>query len=268
MIIGSFLGTCFLALCVFIFLQHPRHDRDWEMGQEKLPFFHIDGTRITVENFRDFTWYEDGTVDAKYRTSLFDLTQLTGVDVIISHFDDLEGMAHIFVSFTFREGENMVISVESRREKGEKFSPWLGLMRQFELIYVVGSERDVIGLRTHIRNERLYIYPTGASSDESKKLLLLLMQDVNAIQNAPVFYHTIFRNCTNVITRRVEQMSDISFPLTYKMFLPGYMDEVLYEMKIIPHDKPFDDIKNFYRVENDSIMPSDPAYSEKIRKNF
>ncbi len=266
-IIGSFLGTCLLALCVFIFLQHPHHDRDWELGQEKLPSFKMDGERVTVENFRDFSWHEDGTVDITYRTAEFDLAQLIGMDVVISHFDDFEGMAHIFVSFRFQEGENMVISVETRREKGEKFSPWLGLLRQFEVIYVVGSERDIIGLRTHVRKERVYIYPTVATPQRSKQLLLLLIQDINAIYDAPVFYNTIFNNCTNVITRRVEEISDVSFPFTYRMILPGFADEVLYEMNLIPHDRSFDEMKVYYRVNNDRVMPSDENFSTLIRQH-
>jgi hypothetical protein len=247
-------------------VQKPQHDRNWEVGQEKLPRFIVNGEHVIVENFRDFVWHDDGSADHVYRTEEFDMTQLEGVDVIVSHFAEYEGMAHIFVSFRFQDAKNMVISVETRREEGENFSPWLGLLRQFEIIYVVGSERDVIGVRTHVRNERVYIYPTVATKDQAQKLLSLLMQDVNAIYNKPVFYNTIFNNCTNAITRRVEDISDVKFPLTYRMLLPGFVDEILYEKQLIPHDKLYDQIKEDHRVTNDRIVPNNPDFSTIIRQ--
>ena len=47
----------------------------------------------------------------------------------------------------------MAVSVEIRKEKGESFSPWRGLLREYELMYVVGDERDVIRLRTNYRRD-------------------------------------------------------------------------------------------------------------------
>ena len=258
-------GLCVISMNIFVLVQKPRHDRIWESEHEKLPRITIDDTLITVENFRDFVWHKDGDVDAVYRTQQFDLTQMEGVDVIISHFAPSECMAHIFVSFRFNDGKNMVISVETRREEGEKYSPWMGLLRQVELIYVVGSEQDVIGSRTYVRDERVYIYPTLATSHQAQKLLTLMMGDVNAINKRPMFYNTIFNNCTNAITRRVEEMSDVQFPLSYRMLLPGFVDGVLYEHKLIPYNKPFAQIKQDHWVDNAIISPDHPDFSQAIR---
>ena len=60
---------------------------------------------------------------------------------------DRRGPAHAFVSFGFDDGGYVAISVEARREAGETYSPARGLMKQFEIMYVVGDERDLIGLR-------------------------------------------------------------------------------------------------------------------------
>jgi hypothetical protein len=59
----------------------------------------------------------------RYETRTFDLAKLEGVDVFISHFDDFEGLAHIFLSFGFSDGEQVVVSLETRREADEEFSP-------------------------------------------------------------------------------------------------------------------------------------------------
>ena len=156
--------------------------------------------------------------------------------------------------------------METRREADEEFSPWLGLLRRFEIIYVAGSERDIIGVRTDIRRERVYVYPTVADKKKSQELLVLIAKDINYIYANPTFYNTLFNNCINSITRRVEDISEIKFPLSYKTFLPGFMDEVLYDIKLIPNDKSFQKTKQFYLVNNDEVNRGDLEYSIKIRK--
>lgn len=251
---------------IFVLLKKPSHDRNWENGQEKLAQIDVSGSKIKVSNFRDFKWQDDGDVKSIYSQEEFDLDKLQGVDVIISHFSDFEGLVHIFLSFRFSDNRNIVVSVETRREIGEEFSPWLGLLRKFEIIYVVGSEEDIIGVRTDIRKERIYIYPTVATPQKSKDLFLLLVEDINNIYIQPAFYNTLFNNCTNVITRRVEDISDIKFPFTYKTILPGFMDEILYEIKLIPTNKAFIEIKNYYLIDNRKVNRNDADYSNQIRK--
>lgn len=45
---------------IWLFLQKPSHDREWEVGQEKLPHIKISNSLITVDNFRNFTWKKMG----------------------------------------------------------------------------------------------------------------------------------------------------------------------------------------------------------------
>lgn len=264
-IIGIICCFLFFAMIVFVLLRRPNDDRFWEIGQERLSYITIDGDRMAIENFRDFLWHEKENVGKFYQTKIFDLKKIEGVDVVISHFDDFEGLAHIFLTFRFADGNNVVISVETRREDGETFSPLAGIFRQFEIIYVVGSERDLIGMRTHTREERVYIYPTIATPQQARMLLMSLADGVNMIHNKPVFYNTIFNNCINAVTNRVENIFNVQFPFSYRMFLPGYVDEVLYEKKLIPHDAPFQEIKKRYRVDKKSFELFDPNFSEKIR---
>ncbi|MEF3692190.1 MAG: DUF4105 domain-containing protein [Candidatus Moraniibacteriota bacterium] len=255
-----------LSAGLWLLFQEPKHDRLWEEGQEKMPRIEIEKEKMKVFNYRDFDWTDDGKAEVEYIDKEFDLSKLEGTDVIISHFSDFEGLAHIFLSFRFNNGENLVVSVETRREKGEKFSPWLGLLRRFEIIYVAGSERDIIGVRTDIRRERVYIYPTVADKEKSQELLILLSEDINHVYANPTFYNTLSNNCINSITRRVEDISIIKFPLSYKTFLPGFMDEILYDVKLIPNDKSFQETKDLYLIDNDKVNRRDFDYSKKIRK--
>jgi len=264
-------GVIFFGLVIFgiwLFSQKASHDRMWEVGQERLAHFVFDGDNFKVENYRNFDWRKDENGKAQltlngcsvddelakkgicYEERSYKLSDIETVNVIISHFDDYEGMAHIFISFVIKEGENIVMSMETRRELGEDFSPWLGMLRQFEIVYVVGSESDIIGLRTRVRGERVYVYPTIATPEKAQQLFLTLAKEINSIYDEPKMYHTLTSNCTNEIIKRVEEISTLDFPLTWKTIFPGFFDEILYEMKVIPSDKPFEEIKRQYKIDN------------------
>jgi hypothetical protein len=191
---------------------------------------------------------------------------MNSVDVVISHFAEFEGLAHIFLSFGFTDGRHVSISLESRREKGEKFSPFWGMLDQFEIIYVVATDRDLIGLRTGHRNERVYIYPTVATPEKAQKLFVRLAENINAIYEKPVMYNTLMHNCTNEITREVEGISTIDFPLTYKSILPGYFDEVLYEVKVIDTKKSFEETRRASLVNNTLVNEDDENFAVHVRE--
>lgn len=257
----------FVAWLILIIIFRPSHDRTWEFGQEKLPHFieQDDGT-LVIENFRNFDWYDDGSGKLRYETRTIDPQEIETADVFISHFDDFEGLAHIFISFGTTNNKHIVVSLETRREADEEFSPILGMLRQFEIIYVVGSERDIVGLRTDVRKERVYLYPTDASPEGVRNLFYTLVEDINDLYETPRMYNTLTHNCTNEITRRVEEISDIDFPLTWKSVLPGYFDEILYDLEIIPARGTFAETKASYHVDNALVNRDDPEYESALRR--
>jgi hypothetical protein len=256
-----------IILFIWLIAQRPSHNRNWEVGQEKLPQIIFEDDNITINNFRNFLWKKDKEVEKIYETRKFKLSEINSADVVISHFDKNEGLAHIFLSFGTSDGKHIIVSMETRRELGEEFSPLLGLLRQFEIIYVVGSERDVIGLRTDVREgERVYLYQTIASPEKSQQLFMKLAEEINSIFAKPKIYNTLTHNCTNEISRRVESISDLDFPLSWKTIMPGYFDEILYEMKIISHNKPFEEVKKEHLIDNTKVNYLDEDYSKQLRE--
>ena len=190
---------------------------------------------------------------------------MDSAEVIISHFAEYEGMAHIFISFGFTDGRHVNVSLETRRESDEKFSPLLGLLRQFEIIYVVGTDRDLIGVRTGHRNERVYIYPVVADPEKIRELFVVLAEDINKVYEEPRFYNTLLHNCTNELTRKVEEISVLDFPITYKTLLPGFFDEVLYEMNLLSTTTPFEELKRNSLVDNSKVDETLETYSADVR---
>lgn len=253
---------------VWLFLKKPTHEATWEVGQEQLPFISVVDDTITIDNIRDFSWTGAFEAEQNYISETYSLSSLETTDVFISHFDDFEGLAHIFLSFGFSDGKHIVVSLESRRKEGETFSPLKGMFRSYEIIYVVGTERDIVGVRTGHRNERVYLYPTIATPEVSQNLFLKLAEDINAVYRDPIFYNTVTHNCTNRLTRRVEEISDARFPLTYKSLLPGYFDEVLYEMKLISQEGDFESVKLRHLIDNTSVDVGSPTYSNDLRQGL
>ena len=84
----------------------------------------------------------------RYDDRTFDLRELDAVDLIAVYWMG-DAIAHIMVSFGFA-GDHVAISIETRKEKGEAYSSIAGFFKRYELIYVVGDERDLIRVRTQL----------------------------------------------------------------------------------------------------------------------
>ena len=93
----------------------------------------------------------------RYEEREVQLSHLTSLDFYVSYF--MEGpVGHTFVSFIFDNAPPLSISIETRPEVGEGFAPVASMFKQFELIYVVGDERDLVGVRANHRQEPIYLY--------------------------------------------------------------------------------------------------------------
>ena len=124
-----------------------------------------------VRNF-DYRTRNDFTV--RYEERDVQLSHLIALDFYVSYFT--EGpVGHTFVSFIFDNAPPLSISIETRPEVGEGFAPVASLFKQFELIYVVGDERDLVGVRTNHRGEPVYLYRLNTSADDARRLLLVYL---------------------------------------------------------------------------------------------
>src|SRR4030095_2145798 len=92
-----------------------------------------------------------------WETRTYDLSQVRGLDLFMSYWDS-PLIAHTIMSWEFDDGNHLAISIETRKERGESYSAVRGFFRQYELYYVVADERDVIGVRTDYRGERVDLY--------------------------------------------------------------------------------------------------------------
>ena len=123
------------------------------------------------------------------------LSHVTGLDFYVSYFT--EGpVGHTFVSFLFDNAQPLSISIETRPEVGEGFAPVASLFKQFELIYLVGEERDIVGVRTNHRREPVYLYHLNTSPDDTRRLFLVYLKRINELADHPEFYNLLTNSCT------------------------------------------------------------------------
>ena len=99
----------------------------------------IGADALTIRNVRNARYHSPNQYIVFWERRQYDLARLDSVWFVVEPFSDWRGPAHTFLSFGFDDGQYLAISVEIRKELGESFSPWLGLLRQYELTYVTDS---------------------------------------------------------------------------------------------------------------------------------
>src|SRR5262249_39636644 len=153
------------------------------------------------------------------------LARLTSVDLFISYF--MPGpVAHTFVSFNFDGAPPVCISIETKPEVGQGFAPVASMFKQFELIYVVGDERDIVRSRTNVRNEEVYLYRIRTSPEGARRLFLVYLERINELAERPEWYHLLKNSCTVNIVRYANVAGRVG-RWDYRHLLNGWIDRYL-----------------------------------------
>ncbi|HRH26051.1 MAG TPA: DUF4105 domain-containing protein [Candidatus Paceibacterota bacterium] len=271
--------TVFIALTLIICIAllswisiRPSNERVWATDQAVLPHAEINGEQITIRNIRNFTYTSTTNYTPSYYDKTFDLSKIRSVDYIVEPFSDWEGSAHTFLTFGFGESESTAeyvsISVEIRKEQGESFSALKGLLKQYELMYVIADERDVIKLRTNYRKDEVFLYPVKADKPGMQQLFLSMIERANKLYREPEFYNTLTNTCTTNIVKHVNEIvTERKVPLSYKVLFPGYSDQLAYDLGLIDTALPFEEMRATYKInEKAETFADDPEFSVKIRR--
>lgn len=244
----------------------PSNDRDWIPEHQLLAWAELHGDELTVHNVRncEFYSYRDCLVDHYDRT--YRLSELRSVDFLVVPFNEAQALAHTMLSFGFSNGDYLGISVEVRLEKGEEYHPVSGLLKQFEIIYVVADERDLIRVRTEHRNCDVYAYRSTASPAQARTLLVDMLDRANRLHDHPEFYDTLSNNCTTNIVRHINRLAPDRVPYDYRVLLPGFADQLAYELGLINNRVPFVELKRKARVNDLALRYKDSEhFSAQIR---
>lgn len=244
----------------------PSNDRDWIPEHRLLAYADFDRDHVHLHNVRncEFFSYRDCLVD--YYDKTYDLSKLRTVDFVMIPFNDARYLAHTMLSFGFEGGDYVGVSVEVRLEKGEGYDAAIGLFNQFELIYVIADERDLIRVRAEYRDVDVLIYPTKATPEQARRLFVDVLRRANQLKDQPEYYDTLSNNCTTNIVRHINTLAPNRVPHDFRVLLPGYADNLAYDLGLIDNSRPFAEVRRQARV-NDQVLRyrDDPRFSQRIR---
>lgn len=224
-------GAVFLVVLLWWFNIQPSNDRIWQVDAGKLAYASIESNLVTVHDIRNFSYHSEFDYSQDYYDKTFDLNKLEGVDLFAVYWMG-PAIAHIILSFDFGENNHLAVSIEARKEKGEGYSTIKGFFRQYELMYIVADERDVIGLRTNYRKdppEHVYRYRIKAPIEAIRHLFLKYVDRINELYEKPVFYNSLLHNCTTAIWLNSREVNPDHVPFSWKILVSGYLPEYLYE---------------------------------------
>jgi Domain of unknown function (DUF4105) len=245
----------------------PSHDRLWRPEVAVMPRAIIDGDRVRITGFRTFTYrsQDDFTVHWEEREVL--LSHLTSVDFFVSYWTQ-GPVAHTFVSFNFDNAPPLSISIETRPEGGESYDPIASLFKQFELIYVVGDERDLVKVRTNYRHEDVYLYRIQTSPEAARRLFLVYLARINELADRPEFYHLLSNSCTINIVRYANAAGRVG-RLDLRLILNGFSDRYLYRGGYVDTTLSFAELRQRSRI-NDAAQAAGNAtdFSARIRASL
>jgi hypothetical protein len=257
----------FLGVVVWWISIAPSHDRNWRSEVAVMPRAVIDGDRVRITGVRNFEYRSTYEFTVRYEEREVQLSHLTALDFYVSYWS--EGpIGHTFLSFIFDNAPPLCISIETRPEVGEGFNPIASLFKQFELIYVVGEERDIVGVRTNYRHETVYLYRLNTSADSARRLLLIYLKRINELAERPEFYHLLTNSCTiNIV--RYANAAGREGRFDFRHLLNGLIDSYLYHSGRVDTTLPYEELRRRSLI-NVAAQAADAAsdFSQRIRMSL
>jgi hypothetical protein len=246
----------------------PSNERSWSVDQSVLPYAEFHGDSVQVQGVRNFQWTSATEYVPGWEARRYDLSRIaTAWYVLVPFSRRFRGPAHAFVSFGFDDGQFVAISIEARREQGEGYGLIKGLLRRFELLYVIGDEQDLIGRRAVYDGSDVYLYPIRAGRESIRGVFHAMLERANGIREHPEFYNTFTNNCTLNLVHHVNQLVPGRIPSSWKIILPGYSDAVIHHLGLIDSAGTLEEARSRFRInERARAAWGTPDFSIRIRQ--
>jgi hypothetical protein len=266
------IAVCALGiLCVLAWWLslRPSNNRNWKPDVARTAWADTDGNTITLHNVRDCDYRTETDYTPHWDTRRYELSQLNGLDLFLTYWGS-PWIAHTMLSFSFADNQHVAISIETRQEVGESYSAIRGFFRQYELIYVVADERDLVRLRTNFRKgEEVYLYRIKTTPQRARAIFLDYLASINRLHSHPEWYNALTSNCTtNIRTHAVATSEGKSVPMDWRILLNGHLTELLYERDALAGGLPLADLNRQAHINDAARAAGDsPDFSRLIRLN-
>ncbi|MDB6095212.1 MAG: hypothetical protein JWM32_2774 [Verrucomicrobia bacterium] len=257
-----------VAIMGWWFTLRPSGRGDWAVDVSRLPWAERSGDRVTLHDVRNFSYRTESDYDARWETRIVDLSAIVGADLFVTHWG-VPLVAHSIVSFRFRDGSYLATSIEARKTKGRSYSAMRGFFRQFEIIYLVADERDVVRLRTNYRKgEEVYMYRTRLTPADSRRLFEAYLGWMDRARTHPDWYNAVTANCaTDMISFLSREKIGGLSRWDLRGLLAGDGDKMLYDLgDLAGSEVPFDELKRQAHINAVArAADSAPDFSGRIR---
>ncbi len=245
----------------------PENARNWAPDQVLLPRAEFRGEQVTIYNIRNNEHLSANEYIVRHYDKTFDLNQVRTVDFIVAPFKKTPAIAHTMLSFGFGNGDYLGVSVEIRKEQGEDYGAVKGFFRQYEIMYVIAEERDLLGLSAVQRQDDVYLHRTRATPEQARAIFEDVLRRANQLRERPEFYNTLTNNCTNNLARHVNALHPGAVPFSWQLVLPGYSDRLAHELGLLATDLPFDAARREALITPLAIAHrNDADFSQQIRR--
>jgi hypothetical protein len=252
-------------LAVWYTNDHPSNDRDWRPEYSIPAKFHLQNRIVFAQRVRSFSYRSEDDFTEAYYDANYHLDELENVDLVSSYWAG-DAIAHVFLTFGFSGGRHLAFSIETRRARGVDYSTLAGFFHHYELFYVVADERDLIGVRTDIRREQVYLYRLRLSPQVRERLFVSYVDKVNQLVSRPEWYNTVTDNCTTGILNRANTLGDIRY--NWRVLLSGYAAEYAYSLGLLNPEQTFADLRRESLIERPPGATINATFSQDIRKGL
>lgn len=232
--IGISIGVAISIFLSWALVRHlrlrPSNERFWVNDNARIATAEFDGEKVTIRNVRDFEWRSTKDFDERWIDVTMSLDKMAKIWFVLEYFEpSKKQMAHTIMVFEDDDGQRIACSIEVRREKGERYHPIKGLFRQYELIYVWATERDVIGVRTRCRKKSVtHLFEAVVlGPGNERRMLESYLRRSNKLSIEPEWYNTITNTCTTNIVAHVNEVYPGRVPWGVSILLPGLSPRLL-----------------------------------------
>ena len=266
------LAVSLVAMVVSLAWVSPTHDRQWGEAQAILPTATFSEGSVLVQSVRTFRYREDPPRKT-YQDFRVNLDAVQRVWFGVDRFSSIGALAHTFLSFEIREPERtryLAFSIETRREANElTYSPIRGIYRNYETIYVIADEQDVLSLRTDVRQHEVQLYPLRATKDQARQIFVDMLNRANEIAAQAEFYNTLTNNCTNNLVSHANKVMDSRInPAELSVVFPGYSDRLAFRHGMIDTNLTYEQAREQFRVDQKvAQFDGKSDFSEFIRRS-
>lgn len=266
---GTWAGAAVTAallggLLVWFVTLRPGGTHAWATDVSRPLRAEIDGSTVVLRDVRNFVWRTNEDVTPRWEDRTYDLDALSSVDLINSYWMG-PAIAHTLLSFGFADGRYLAFSIEIRRAPGEEFSNLAGFFKRYELVVIGADERDIVLVRSNVRDEDVRIYRVKAEPAQIRGMFRALLERANHIAATPAFYDTLRSNCTTEMFGAAREVAP-DLPWSWRIILSGYLPDYAYDNGLLDRRLAFAALRRRARiVERARAAGDDPDFSARIR---